>query len=264
MSITIMKLAWEADIPPPEKLILLSLSDQANDDGVTWPSVSAIVKKTGMSERTVFRHLASLEKLGHINREQRIGSSTIYHVHPCQIGTPVKLAPLSLVTPTPAKLAPTTATGDTPPLSPMTPTPATVGRQKHQEPSKETKRNQIEPSLQRNDGFDVFWIAYPKKTGKAAALKAWSKLKPKPLEECLIALAWQRHSEQWTKDGGQYVPNPSTYLTQGRWMDEPIQIKTKPKEKSYHEQLRETSDALCGRNRRDGEIVINGTSTRLD
>ena len=114
------------------------------------------------------------------------------------------------------------------------------------------------------DGFAEFWEAYPKKTGKAAALKAWEKLKPKPLEACLIALAWQRHSEQWTKDGGQYVPNPSTYLAQGRWMDEPIQIKTKPKEKTYHEQLRETSDALCGRNRRDGEVVINGTSTRLD
>jgi hypothetical protein len=114
------------------------------------------------------------------------------------------------------------------------------------------------------DGFAEFWEAYPKKTGKAAAMKAWAKLKPKPLEACLVALAWQRHSEQWTKDGGQYVPNPSTYLAQGRWMDEPIQIQTKPKEKSYHEQLRETSDALCGRNRRDGEVVINGTSTRLD
>jgi hypothetical protein len=114
------------------------------------------------------------------------------------------------------------------------------------------------------DGFAEFWEAYPKKTGKAAAMKVWAKLKPKPLEACLVALAWQRHSEQWTKDGGQYVPNPSTYLAQGRWMDEPIQIQTKPKKKSYHEQLRETSDALCGRNRRDGEVVINGTSTRLD
>jgi uncharacterized protein YdaU (DUF1376 family) len=115
-------------------------------------------------------------------------------------------------------------------------------------------------------GFDEFWAAYPKKTGKAAAMKAWAKLKNKTgsLAGCLEALRWQRTSDQWTKDGGQYVPNPATYLNQERWLDEPIEIKTKPKEKSYHEQLRETSDALCGRNRRDSETVIDGTATRLD
>jgi DNA-binding transcriptional ArsR family regulator len=222
MSITIMKMAWEAEIPPPEKLILLSLSDQANDEGVTWPSVSAIVKKTGMSERTVFRHLASLEKLGHIKREQRVGSSTVYHVHPCQNGTPVKMAPLSLVTPTPAIMTPTPATGDTLPLSPVTPTPATVGRQKHQEPSLKPKETKVEPSVSADEGFAEFWIAYPKKTGKQAALKAWAKLKNRDnvLRACLEALAWQRTSKQWTRDGGQYVPNPATYLNEGRWDDQ--------------------------------------------
>lgn len=222
-----MKLAWDTEIPPPEKLILLSLSDQANDEGITWPSVSSIVKKTGMSERTVFRHLAALEKLGHIHREQRIGSSTIYHIHPCQIDTPVKLTPLSLVTPTPVKLTPTHATGDTPPLSLVTPTPATVGRQKPKEPSIETKRNQIEPST-REALFEQFWQAYPKKTGKQAALKVWVKLKDRVqvLRLCLQALSWQRSSEQWLKDGGQYVPNPATYLNQGRWDDQPQSVQS--------------------------------------
>jgi len=122
------------------------------------------------------------------------------------------------------------------------------------------------PPLTPPGGFDEFWAAYPKKTGKAAALKAWSKLKDIRIVLGLIleALRWQRTSDQWTKDGGQYVPNPATYLNQERWLDEPIEINTKPKEKSYHEQLRETSDALCGRNRRDSETVIDGTATRLD
>lgn len=70
--------------------------------------------------------------------------------------------------------------------------------------------------------FDEFWLAYPKKVGKDAAWRAWKKLRePKTtLRSILQALDWQRDSEQWTKDGGQYIPNPATYLNQGRWQDE--------------------------------------------
>lgn len=68
--------------------------------------------------------------------------------------------------------------------------------------------------------FDVFWQTYPKKTGKDAAIKSWNKLKPN-LNDVLNALKWQKQSEQWQKNGGQFIPNPATYLNQGRWKDEP-------------------------------------------
>lgn len=68
--------------------------------------------------------------------------------------------------------------------------------------------------------FDVFWQTYPKKTGKDAAIKSWNKLKPN-LDDVLNALKWQKQSEQWQKNGGQFIPNPATYLNQGRWKDEP-------------------------------------------
>ncbi len=41
-----------------------------------------------------------------MTRHHRQGTSTQYHVHPGQIGTPDKLAPLPKTTETPAKLAP--------------------------------------------------------------------------------------------------------------------------------------------------------------
>jgi hypothetical protein len=71
--------------------------------------------------------------------------------------------------------------------------------------------------------FDRFWAAYPRKTGKDAARKAWNKLKPSEalLEQMLAALAWQVQQPDWLKDGGQFVPHPSTWLNQGRWQDEP-------------------------------------------
>ncbi len=69
-------------------------------------------------------------------------------------------------------------------------------------------------------GFDEFWIAYPKKVGKGAAERAWRKVDP-DLNAVLSTLSWQRNSHQWTRDHGQFVPNPETYLNQRRWEDSP-------------------------------------------
>lgn len=80
-------------------------------------------------------------------------------------------------------------------------------------PSKPTRKSALD------DGFDLFWNAYPKKVGKDKALIAWKKKKPK-LETVLQALQWQKESDQWTKQGGQFIPNPTTYINEGRWQDE--------------------------------------------
>jgi len=71
--------------------------------------------------------------------------------------------------------------------------------------------------------FDVFWKNYPKKIGKGAAQKSWFKLKSptETLQLIIDALEWQKKSDQWERDNGQYIPHPSTYLNQRRWEDEP-------------------------------------------
>lgn len=72
--------------------------------------------------------------------------------------------------------------------------------------------------------FDVFWNYYPKKVGKEAARKSWDKMKPM-LNDVLGALHWQVESDQWSKSNGQFIPNPATYLNQGRWQDEkPLEV----------------------------------------
>jgi uncharacterized protein YdaU (DUF1376 family) len=66
--------------------------------------------------------------------------------------------------------------------------------------------------------FDIFWKNYlNNKTGKGAALKAWKKKKP-PLDACLKALEWQKHSK---KTLAGYIPLPATWINQERWLDEP-------------------------------------------
>jgi len=72
------------------------------------------------------------------------------------------------------------------------------------------------------DGFAEFWKTYPKKVGKDAAEKAWScKVKaPETVKAILEAVKTQSQSDAWKKGGGQFVPNPATWLNQGRWKDE--------------------------------------------
>jgi uncharacterized protein YdaU (DUF1376 family) len=90
-------------------------------------------------------------------------------------------------------------------------------------PSSSSIPNGIETPNASEILFDRFWKAYPKKVGKEAARKAFSKVKrpTETIEMITEALAWQTKSEQWVRDGGQYIPNPATYLNQARWMDEP-------------------------------------------
>lgn len=72
--------------------------------------------------------------------------------------------------------------------------------------------------------FDRFWAAYPKKVGKNAAIRAWQKVKGKPrIDELVSAVEQQKTWPQWQRDNGQYIPNPATWLNQGRWSDEPPQ-----------------------------------------
>ena len=68
--------------------------------------------------------------------------------------------------------------------------------------------------------FEEFWQAYPRKTGKLKAKQAWEKHTP-PLDAVLGSLEWQRRQDDWTRDNGKFIPHPTTYINQGRWMDEP-------------------------------------------
>ena len=69
---------------------------------------------------------------------------------------------------------------------------------------------------QREDDFALFWSHYPRKAGKAAAKKAFARVSV-PVEELVRAVEEQKKSAQW-KDG--FIPNPATWLNQGRWEDE--------------------------------------------
>ena len=70
--------------------------------------------------------------------------------------------------------------------------------------------------------FEEFWTCYPRKVGKDAALTAWKKRKV-TLElhsQMLDAIAVQRDSLDWTKDGGDFIPHPATWINSAGWLNE--------------------------------------------
>lgn len=96
--------------------------------------------------------------------------------------------------------------------------PENCGQIADKKRTREEKRREEVNNNAIASGFAEFWLAYPKKVGKGAAEAAWKKQRPS-LPDVLLAIGRQTKSEQWQKEGGQFIPNPATWLNQKRWED---------------------------------------------
>ena len=75
-------------------------------------------------------------------------------------------------------------------------------------------------SKMSEEDFTTFWNAYPKHKEKKTTYAKFLKIDKGHLPTILSALEEQKNSEQWKKDGGQFIPYPSTWINKERWTDE--------------------------------------------
>ena len=69
--------------------------------------------------------------------------------------------------------------------------------------------------------FDTFWREYPKKKSKGQARTAFDKaLKKTDFDTIMTALRALKETKQWTKNDGEFIPYPSTWLNAEGWEDE--------------------------------------------
>ncbi|MBR5289350.1 MAG: transcriptional regulator [Clostridia bacterium] len=105
-------------------------------------------------------------------------------------------------------------------------------------------------NAQKRERFDRFWKAYPCKIAKVKAQAAFSKIDPDDelLEVMIRAVEAQKQTEQWLRDGGQYIPYPTTWLNQRRWEDEIRQTGSAGKKVNAqdYEQRTYTEEELAG------------------
>lgn len=87
VSVRVMTAVWELELPHTEKLVLLALADNANDEGDCWPSITTISRKCGMHRATVMRSITELENRRLVVRSGEAGKTNSYRLHPSQPAT---------------------------------------------------------------------------------------------------------------------------------------------------------------------------------
>lgn len=175
--------------------LLLSLPDDKPH------AISYFAKVGNISTETVYKYFRILEDLGYLTREQQHENgkfgTNIYVFH-------------QIPEPKPYRNLPNTA-------EPNTENPDT---------KEITLGKNIPPIVPQGDAcdemFNRFWALYPRKGKKQAARRAWDKLKPDRAlcSQMSRALKAQMRSEDWQREGGRYIPYPSSWLNGRRWEDE--------------------------------------------
>jgi len=229
MSNLVLNECWKLAIKSSPKLVLISLADQADDDGWCFPSIQSLMNRTGLSERAVQMQLNYLEEVGAITRHRRRHATTVYRVTP-EAATVERIRkqertdnPLDTIAggvaasrkSRPAKSAgleiPTaeTRTTCTPDPQILRPDPAPDAPK----PSLTPSRTPI-PRERARGGWGEFAGLYPKK-GKAAEARAiWGHLDPDEQELALAVLRRQLQTPAWQNDQVKWLP------TMARWLAE--------------------------------------------
>lgn len=206
MSVKVMSLVWELDLPTSEKMVLLVIADHADDQGENaWPAVATIARKASLSDRQTQRMIKQLTNLGLISVEKQAGGRremrddrrpNRYTLH------------LDGVTSTSPGGVVRGDIGDTHGVTPMSPKPS------------------LEPSnsyLSVPDRFDEFWNTYPSRKAKGAAVRAWKAALKKSDADTLIAAAAAYAADP--KRDPEFTAHASTWLNQERWLDEVEPVK---------------------------------------
>lgn len=217
MSNKIVNAIREIVLPPMQKFVLYCLADEANDAGVCWPSVAAIMTKTCMGERTVRRAIRDLEEQGHVVANREAGRATSYYLRAATpanaAGVPHRQGCRSGRTPLPVRHhTPAGAAG--PYIDPLLiherPTPA-------------------------REGFLKFQSEYPKHRSMERAWKTWQRLNPdEQLQAAIMAglmqaktsVEWLRRDEKGRQ--GRYIPFAWRFLEERRWEDDYGPVKLSP------------------------------------
>lgn len=132
------------------------------------------------------------------------------------------------------------------------------------------RKTEREGQKAKEELFSTFWAAYPKKRNKARAKQAFFRIKKidKVFPVMMQALGRQKVSADWQKDGGQYIPLPTTWLNGERWEDvEQVEVQLpasgpvvptaadlERRESERQRQLDENMNELLERMKQEGEI----------
>ena len=222
------------------RLYLIIASHTRGHRNVAWPGQRRLMELSGQSESQLRRNLRALEEAGWV-RTKRVGNRQVnrYAVmmpRPQAVDDSVDDDVNNAVMGE-SDRSPMTGPDRSPMTGPkreveeieVTPlTPRRAGGR---------REGPLQPD-ERADDFAVWYDAYPRKSARADAEKAWRKhhATVPPLDSLLWATRWlsdrtQREQPQ-TDRWAQYMPYPATFLRGRRWEDateaEPVVVARRP------------------------------------
>jgi hypothetical protein len=204
------------------------LADFANDAGESWPSLKVLAQKARLTVRQVCKVLDKLEAVGEIRRERSTGGrnrrtryfinldslengeiKTVKKEH-CQNNSvfgDMKTVSYSSHALNRHRTVNNRVT-DSDKLNPDS-------------LSTKTKRKLTRPDPPALEAFERFYQAYPRRVGKAEALKVWIKLAPSPELVAAIMTAVERYAAEVRDIEPRFIKHPGPWLNGKRWEDEP-------------------------------------------
>ncbi|MDK9757652.1 helix-turn-helix domain-containing protein [Vibrio sp. D173a] len=193
------------------KLVLLKLADNANDNGVCWPSYEYIADMCEIDRRTVMRHIKTLEEMGFVSVRTRKGEK----------GNSTNIYQLNLRGDI---LSPPSDTGsrgvvseDHPPSDPMSPGIS------HRTSQLEPIKNKQKDSGEIESCFSRLWAMFPTKKSKKNSLakfKSIVKAQSEPPEVFTDMLCQDIEARVASRQFGFDRLHLTTYLNQERWNDD--------------------------------------------
>lgn len=216
MSVKVSSWAWHdeqtAELNGNELILLLSLADVADDNGkcrylpedddLTFASLA---RKVRVHRSTIVRLMGRLKERGLIQYEPGVKGkpNDIRILVPWATESGRKMQPNDLDS---------VASG------------TTFGRNSDEHSSYIRKDvNNAHPAGERTleAAFESFYLVYPRKVGKQAALKAFIKAAKKSGPESIVE-GVKRFANDPNLPDKQFIPYPASWLNAGRWEDEPL------------------------------------------
>lgn len=241
-------LLFDPEVSMAAKTVYAALARHGSTEETCFPSVSRLAALLGSTTRTVRRLIDELVECGAVERHARYradGGTTSngYTIWGTESAPPGYR--ISVDTP------PTPMTKTTHPpraemsqgLGQFSPRPLGQKRPTKESPSKEShltrKHTRVDsrenaqqplievdgltPAASPTIGFDEFWERYPRKVGKEAARKAWTKLVKAKTDPQTIMDRLDIWLEFWDvpRQGVQYVKHPQGWMNSGLYLDDP-------------------------------------------
>lgn len=198
MSIKQLNLAWDTECEThTQKLVLIALADNANDDGGCWPSLTNIARRCSLSRQGILDQIADFERLGWLKVERQPGKVNHYTLklpNPSTALTSQPRGPVNLVDHYPS----TALTG---PVNPVDPN--------HKEPSEEPSKGKVKVVSEEGIKFATWFATLLPEADKVRLAKNWLnrwaeayddmlRLDNRTKEQVIAVCRWARADSFWS------------------------------------------------------------------